>query len=56
MEISFLVIFGKIWPMTLYYSTRSFVKFLASLKVRKKSNFDWLKLVIRIQHKNMYMY
>ena len=30
--------------------------FGATLKIRKKSNFDWNQLKLSKQHKNMYMY
>ena len=30
--------------------------FGATLKIRKKSNFDWNQLKLSIQHKNMYVY
>ena len=32
MENSLLVIFGEIWPMTLYYSTWSLARFLSNFK------------------------
>ena len=51
MENSLLVIFGEIWPITLYY-----IDFGATLKIRKKSNFDWNQLKRSTQHKYMYMY
>ena len=40
MENSLLAIFDEIWPMTLYYSTGCLADFGATLKIRKKSNFD----------------
>ena len=30
--------------------------FGATLKIHKKTNFDWNQLKLDIQHKNMYMY
>ena len=47
---------SKIRSKALYYSTRSLAKFLATLKIYKKSKFDWNQLKISKQHKNMYMY
>ena len=44
-----LVIFDEIWPTALYYST-------ATLKIRKKSNFDRNQLKLSTQHKYMYMH
>ena len=56
MENSFLFIFDEIWPMTLYYSTGTLPDFGATLKIRKKSNFDRNQLKLSTQHKYMYMY
>ena len=56
LENSLLVIFAKIWPMTLYYSTGTLTRFLRKLKIRKKSNFDQNQLKLSIQHKYLYMY
>ena len=57
MENSLFVIFDKIWPMTLYYSTgHTLPDFGANLKIRKKSNFDRNQLKLSTQHKYMYMY
>ena len=53
MENSFLAIFDKI-PCTIVQGLWS--DFRATLKIRKKSNFDWNQLKLYIQHKNMYMY
>ena len=53
MENSFLVNFGEIWPMTLYYSTGLWPDFGATLKILKKSNFDWNQLRFSTQHKDM---
>ena len=36
----------KIWPITQYYSTRTLVRFLATLKIHKKSNFDQNQLKV----------
>ena len=57
MENSLLVIFGKIWPVTLYYIVQGlWPDFLAILKIHKKSNFGRNQLKLATQHKNMYMY
>ena len=40
MKNSIQAIFAKIWPITLYYSTGTLVRFLETLKIHKKSNFD----------------
>ena len=56
MENSLLSNFDEIWPMTLYYSTGTFVRFLSTLKIHKKFNFDQNLLKLYIQHKNMYAY
>ena len=40
MENSLLVVFDKICPKSLYYSTGTLTRFGATLKIRKKSNFD----------------
>ena len=60
MENSLLVNFDEIWPETMYYSTGTLARFLSnfknSLKIRKKSNFDWNQLKLSTQHKYMYMY
>ena len=37
MENSLLVIFAKIWPMTLYYSTGTLTRYLSSFKIFKKN-------------------
>ena len=56
MQNSLLFNFDEIWPKTLYYSTGTFARFLATLKIRKKSNFDRNQLKLYTQHKYMYMY
>ena len=56
MEIPLLVIFGEIWPKTLYYSAGTLSEFLSNIKNCKKSNFNWNQLKISTQHKYMYMY
>ena len=56
MENSLLAIFDEIWLKTLYYSTGSLARFLAALKICKKSKFDRNQLKLDKQHKNMYMY
>ena len=53
---SLLAIFDEIWPMTLYYSTGCLARFLASLKIHKKSNFDRNQPKLSTQCENMYMY
>ena len=39
MENSLLAIFREIWPISLYYSTRTWPDFLATLKINKKIQF-----------------
>ena len=56
MENSHLAIFAKIWPITLYYSTGTLVRFLSKLKKSKKCNFDPNQLKLSTQYKYMYMY
>ena len=57
MENSLLAIFDEIWPKTLYYIVqRLWPDFRATLKIRKKSNFDWNQPKLSTQHKYMYMY
>ena len=57
MENFFLVNFGEIWPKTMYYIVQGLLPdFGATLKICKKSNFDWNQLKLEIQYKNMYMY
>ena len=56
MENSLLVIFDKIWPKNMYYSTGTLTQFWSNLKIHKKSNFDQNQLKLAKQHKNMYMY
>ena len=57
MQNSLLVIFGEIWPMTLYYLVQGLsLDFGATLKICKKSKFDRNQLKLAKQHKNMYMY
>ena len=55
MENYLLAIFAKIWPITLYYSTGTLVRFLNNFKIHKKSNFDRNQLKVSMQHKNMYV-
>ena len=50
MENSLLVIFHEIWLEGLWPD------FLATLKILKKSNFDWNQLKLSTQHKYMYTY
>ena len=52
MENSLLFIFDKIWPAT----QGLLPDFGVTLKIRKKSNFDWNQLKLSTQHKYMYMY
>ena len=50
-------ILGEIWPTTLYYIVQGLLPdFGATLKIRKKSNFDRNQLKLSTQHKYMYMY
>ena len=57
MENSLLVIFDEIWLKTMYYIVQGlWPDFGATLKILKKSNFDWNHLKLDKQHKNMYMY
>ena len=51
MKISLLVIFGEIWPSTMYYSTGSLARFWSNFKIHKKSNSDWNQLKLSTQHK-----
>ena len=45
MKISLLLIFDEIWPKTLYYIVQGlWPDFGATLKICKKSNFDWNQL------------
>ena len=53
MEISLGAIFDKI-PCTIVQGV--WPNFGATLKIHKKSNFDWNWLKLSTQHKNMYMY
>ena len=58
MENSLVVIFDEIWPKTLYYNIVQCLwpDFGATLKIRKKSNFDRNQLKLSTQHKYMYMH
>ena len=56
MKNSLLVIFDEIWPNTLYYSTGSLARFLATLKISKKSNFDRNQLKLSTLYNNMFMH
>ena len=57
MEKFHLAIFDEIWPTTLYYIVQGVLPgFGATLKIRKKSNFDRNQLKHSMQHTNMYMY
>ena len=53
MKNSLLAIFDKI-PCTIAHGFWS--NFGATLKIRKKSNFDRNQFKVSTQHKNMYMY
>ena len=55
MENSLLAIFDEIWLKTMYYKG-VWPDFGATLKIRKKSNFDQNLLKLSTQHKYMYMY
>ena len=56
MENSLLFIFGEIWPRPCTIVQGLLPDFGATLKIRKKSNFDQNQLKIEKQHKDMYMY
>ena len=57
MKNSLNFIFDEIWPMTLYYIVQGlWPNFGATLKIHKKSNFDWNQLKLSTQHKYMSMY
>ena len=57
MENSLLAIFDEIWPKTMYYIVQGlWPDFGATLKIRKKSNFDRNQLKLSTQHNNMYVY
>ena len=57
MKISLLVILGEIWSRTMYYIVQGlWPDFGATLKIYKKSNFDWNEFKFSTQHENMYMY
>ena len=53
MDISLLAIFDKI-PCTIAHGL--WPDFSVTLKIHKKSNFDWNQLKISTQHKNMCVY
>ena len=56
MENSLLVIFGEIWPKSLYYSTVTLARFWSNFKNSQKIQF-WLESVQTCYTtKNMYMY
>ena len=54
MENSLLVIFDEIWPKTIVQGL--WPDFGATLKIHKKSHFDWNQLKLSTQHKNMYIF
>ena len=57
MENSLLTIFDEIRPKTLYYIVQSlWPNFGATLKIQKKSNFDWNQLKLTTQHKYISTY
>ena len=56
MENSLLVIFSEIGPRPCTIVQGLWSDFGATLKIHKKSNFDWNQLKVETQHKNMYMY
>ena len=56
MQKSLLFIFDEIWPETMYIVQGFWPEFGATLKIRKKSNFDRNQLKLCTQHKYMYMY
>ena len=53
MENSLLAIFDEI-PCTIVHGLGP--DFSATLKIHKKSNFDWNQFKFDTQHQNMYMY
>ena len=56
MENSLLVIFDEIWPRPCTIVQGLSPGFGATLKLRRKSNFDQNQFKIEKQHKDMYMY
>ena len=56
MENSLLFIFHEIWPRPSTIVQGLSPGFGATLKFRKKSNFDQNQFKIEKQHKDMYMY
>ena len=56
MENSLLAIFDEIWPKPCTIVQQLWPDFGATLKIHKKSNFDWNELKLDKQDKNMYMY
>ena len=56
MENSLLVIFHEIWPRPCTIVQGLSPGFGATLKFRKKSNFNQNQFKIEKQHKDMYMY
>ena len=57
MENRLLFILDEIWPTTLYYIVQGLLpNFGATLKIRKKSNFDRNQLKLSTQFKYMFMY
>ena len=56
MENSLLLIFGEIWPKSLYYIVQGLLPDLGvTLKIHKKSKFDRNQLKLSTRHKYMYM-
>ena len=56
MENSLLVILVKFGSRPCTIVQGLWPDFGATLKICKKSNFDWNQLKLSMQHKNMYMY
>ena len=56
MKNSLLLIFGEIWPTPCTIVRGLLPDFGATLKIHKKSNFDWNHLKLSTQHKYMYTY
>ena len=54
MKNSLNFIFDEIWPTPIVQGL--WPNFGATLKICKKSNFDWNHLKVSMQHKYMYMY
>ena len=56
MANSLLAVFDEIWPEPCTIVQGLWLNFGATLKIHKKSNFDWNQLKLSTQHKYMYVY